>query len=89
MEAAVLNGQQVVRELLKLKQQGFTPDAVLAHPGWGESLYVKDVFPDARLVHYCEWYYSSEGADIGFDPEFPITTRRPHRASARGTRCMR
>jgi glycosyltransferase involved in cell wall biosynthesis/UDP:flavonoid glycosyltransferase YjiC (YdhE family) len=73
MEAAVLNGQQVARELLKMKQQGFTPDAVLAHPGWGESLYVKDVFPDARLVHYCEWYYSAEGADIGFDPEFPPT----------------
>ena len=31
------------------------------------------MFPNARLVHYCEWYYSAEGADIGFDPEFPIT----------------
>jgi glycosyltransferase involved in cell wall biosynthesis len=46
---------------------------VLAHPGWGESLYVKDVFPDARLVHFCEWYYHADGADLGFDPEFPIT----------------
>ena len=38
----------------------------------GESLYSKDVFPDARLVHYCEWYYSATGADLGFDPEFPL-----------------
>lgn len=85
MEDAVLHGQAVARVLLKLKAQGFTPDVILAHPGWGETLNAKDVFPDARLVHYCEWYYNvpPEGksgldpdwqwADIGFDPEFPIT----------------
>ena len=73
MERATLHGQAVARELLKLKHQGFTPDAVLAHPGWGESLYVKDVFPDTRLVHLCEWFYNSEGADLGFDQEFPLT----------------
>jgi glycosyltransferase involved in cell wall biosynthesis len=73
MEAATLHGQAVARVLLEMKKKGFTPDAVLAHPGWGESLFVKDVFPDARLVHYCEWYYNAEGADLGFDPEFPLT----------------
>ena len=73
MESAVLHGQQVARALLEMKKTGFTPDAVLAHPGWGESLYVKDVFPDVRLVHFCEWYYNAEGADLGFDPEFPTS----------------
>jgi glycosyltransferase involved in cell wall biosynthesis len=73
MESAVLHGQQVARVLLEMKRKGFTPETVLAHPGWGESLFVKDVFPDARLVHYCEWYYHAEGADLGFDPEFPLT----------------
>jgi glycosyltransferase involved in cell wall biosynthesis len=73
MEAATLNGQAVARELLKLKAGGFKPDAVLAHPGWGESLYVKDVYPDTRLVHFCEWYYQAEGADLGFDPEFALS----------------
>ena len=85
MEDAVLHGQAVVRVLLKLKQKGWVPDAILAHPGWGETLYAKDVFPDARLVHYCEWFYNAPPstdlshidradwpyADIGFDPEFP------------------
>lgn len=73
LENATLHGQAVARVLLSMKRQGFVPDAVLAHPGWGESLYVKDVFPDARLVHFCEWYYAADGADLGFDPEFPIT----------------
>jgi glycosyltransferase involved in cell wall biosynthesis len=44
---------------------------VLAHPGWGETLYVKNVFPRARLIHFCEWYYRSQGADMNFDAEFP------------------
>ena len=73
MEAATLHGQATARAMLRLRQSGFTPDVILAHPGWGETLYAKDVYPDARLVHYCEWYYSADGADLGFDPEFPIT----------------
>jgi len=73
MEAATLHGQAVARAMLALRSKGFVPDAILAHPGWGESLYTKDVYPDARLVHFCEWYYHAEGADLGFDPEFPLT----------------
>lgn len=73
METATLHGQAAARALLTMRQQGFVPDVILAHPGWGETLYAKDVFPDARLIHLCEWYYSAESADLGFDPEFPLT----------------
>lgn len=73
MEQAVRAGQAAARVYLQLKKQGFTPDIVLAHPGWGDTLYLRDVFPDARLIHFCEWYYNAEGADVGFDPEFPVT----------------
>ncbi|MDR1063476.1 MAG: glycosyltransferase family 4 protein [Azoarcus sp.] len=73
-ENGVLHGQQVLRMLLDLKRDGYRPDVVIAHPGWGESLYVKQAFPDARLIHFCEYYYHVEGADAGFDPEFPLTT---------------
>ena len=73
MEAATLHGQATARAMLQLKRQGFVPDAIVAHPGWGETLYAKDVFPNARLVHLCEWYYQAEGADLGFDPEFPVS----------------
>lgn len=73
MEAATLHGQAAARAMLQMRQGGFTPDVILAHPGWGETLYAKDVFPQARLVHLCEWYYEAEGADLGFDPEFPLS----------------
>src|SRR5437773_1827256 len=49
------------------------PRASQASTGWGETLYAKDAFPDARLVHLCEWYYAGQGADLDFDPEFPAT----------------
>ncbi|TBU95471.1 glycosyltransferase family 4 protein [Phytopseudomonas dryadis] len=73
LEEGVLHGQQVLRLLLDMQRQGYRPDVVIAHPGWGESLYVKQVFPEARLIHFCEYYYHTEGADAGFDPEFPLT----------------
>ncbi len=73
METAVLHGQATARAMLQMKRAGFTPDVILAHPGWGETLFAKDVYPDSRLVHFCEWYYAASGADVGFDPEFPST----------------
>ncbi len=72
-EAGVLHGQAVLRLLLTLKAQGFTPDVILGHPGWGETLFVKEAFPAARLIHFCEFYYHPDGADVGFDPAFPRT----------------
>jgi glycosyltransferase involved in cell wall biosynthesis len=71
-EDAVLHGQEVLRLLLDLKRKGYRPDVIVAHPGWGETLYAKEAFPDTRLIHFCEFYYHSRGADANFDPEFPL-----------------
>lgn len=72
-ESGIVYGQAVARLLQQLAGEGFVPDVVLGHPGWGETLFVKDVFPRARLVHFCEFYYHARGADAGFDPEFPMS----------------
>lgn len=68
MEEGVLNGQAVATVLLKLKREGFVPDIVIGHPGWGEALYVKDIYPTTRLLSHFEFYYHADGADAGFDP---------------------
>lgn len=73
MESATLHGQAVARVLMRLRHHGFVPDVIVAHPGWGETMFAKDVFPQARLIHLCEWFYNPEGADLGFDPEFPLS----------------
>ena len=73
VEAAVRRGQAVARALTGLKQKGFVPDIVCCHPGWGEGLYLRDVFPDAKLLQYCEFYYQPQGGDVGFDPSQEVT----------------
>lgn len=68
-EMAVHQGQEVWRTAKMLKdKEGFVPDVVVTHPGWGDALFVKDIFPDAPLLSFFEFYYALEGADIGFDP---------------------
>jgi glycosyltransferase involved in cell wall biosynthesis len=73
LESAVLNGQAVAKKMDALKQKGFTPDVVIGHAGWGETLYAKDVFPNAKLINYFEFFYHAKGADTDYDPEFPNT----------------
>lgn len=80
-EAKVLRGEACLHAALQLKQQGFSPDVIIAHPGWGESLFLKDVWPQARLGIYAEFFYHAHGADCNFDPEFP--TARPELEASR------
>ena len=68
-ESKVVRGEACLRAALNLKKQGYTPDIIVAHPGWGESLFIKEVWPEAKLKLYCEFFYHARGADVGFDPE--------------------
>jgi glycosyltransferase involved in cell wall biosynthesis len=72
-EGAVRRGQDAARACMDLRAKGFVPDLVIGHPAWGEMLFLRDVFPDARLVPYFEFFYRAVGADVGFDPEYPST----------------
>ena len=72
-EAAVLNAQEVARVAHNLRKAGFIPDVMLGHNGWGEIWYLKDIFPEAPLIGYFEFFYRLHGADVGFDPADPIT----------------
>jgi len=72
-ETKTIRAEGCFRAALEIKANGFVPDVIVAHPGWGESLFLKEVWPDAKLGIYCEFFYHPEGADTGFDPEFPST----------------
>ena len=63
--------EQVLYAATHLKSSVATPDVIFFHPGWGEHLALRDMFPDAYMVSYCEFYYRATGADVGFDSEFP------------------
>ncbi|UWQ04610.1 glycosyltransferase [Aliiroseovarius crassostreae] len=58
----LIRAHSFFKAALRLRDQGFNPDVIVAHPGWGESLFVKDVWPDARLGLFCEFYNGPEQA---------------------------
>lgn len=72
LESAVLEGQAVYRVAQQLQEQGFVPDVVYAHSGWGPGLFVKDIFPKAKFCCFFEWYYHAHGTDADFDPADPL-----------------
>ena len=73
LENGVLHGQAVARVALALKKRGFRPDIICGHCGWGETLFLKDVYPDVPLINFFEFYYHASGSDVGFDSEHPVT----------------
>jgi len=66
----VENGAATARAAWKLKAKGDQPDVIFGSINWGETLFLKEVWPDARLLGYAEFCYSPSGRDTGFDPEF-------------------
>ncbi len=63
--------EQVLMAASALAVSGFVPDFILAHSGWGETLPLRAIFPKARIIVYCEFFYRAKGQDIHFDPESP------------------
>ncbi len=73
LESAVIHGQAAFRMIEQLKSQGFVPDVICGHSGWGPTLFMKEAFPDTPLLCYFEWFYHSRGSDADFDPADPLT----------------
>jgi len=71
LENGLANGLAVARLCEWLNRDGFVPDIVIGHNGWGEILYVKDVWPHVPLLGYFEFFYRASGSDVDFDREFP------------------
>jgi len=75
-ETKILRGEACYDAAMVLRDEiGFSPDVILAHHGWGEPMFLRDVWPEARIGLYCEYYYRPEYPYGEFDPEFP--TRDP------------
>ena len=70
LETKVIRAEACLRAAKQLADSGFQPDAIIAHPGWGESLFLQQVWPHTPLGIYSEFHYAETGADVGFDPEF-------------------
>lgn len=83
IDRAIYTGATVADVCRGLRNQGFRPDLIVGHSGWGETLFVKDVFPDVPLLANFEFYYHAQGVDVGFDPEFVSLFNDPSRLRVR------
>jgi glycosyltransferase involved in cell wall biosynthesis len=63
-------GVVVARLARQMRAEGYVPDMIFGHSGWGETLFLKEVWPEAKLLVYAEFYYRGQGADTGFDAEY-------------------
>jgi glycosyltransferase involved in cell wall biosynthesis len=70
LETKVIRAEACYRQALALKEKGLEPDVILAHHGWGEPMFLKDVWPNAKMGLYCELYHLDSGETVNFDPEF-------------------
>lgn len=71
-EPKVIRAEGCFRKMSELASSGYTPDIVFAHHGWGETLFIREVWAQVPLVIYCEFHYDPRGLDVRFDPEFPV-----------------
>ncbi|WP_050931597.1 glycosyltransferase family 4 protein [Aestuariivita boseongensis] len=67
----------------KLKEAGFSPDIIIGHTGWGEMLFLKQVWPDVPVLGLFEYFYRASGGSVGFDPEEPMNDHAPFLLEAR------
>ena len=58
MTAQLAQGRRVSRQLKALREEAWIPDVVVAHPFWGEVLFLDDVFPGVPLVALLELDFS-------------------------------
>ena len=71
-ERATIMGQAAYSALLASKKKGFRPDVIMSHSGWGANMFLKDLFPDSKLLTYYEWYYHSHNSDGDFLKKQPF-----------------
>lgn len=87
-DGAVRFGERAADRLAALAADGFVPDLIIGHSGWGETLFLREVCPAAKLIVFSEFYYRNRGADVGFDPADPPTRRTRFRSHARNAHLL-
>lgn len=69
---ACFDGARVLRD-----EHGFVPDVIIGQHAWAEALFLKKVWPNAKLGIYWEYYQESQSALARFaNPELKLDAER-------------
>ena len=61
-------GEAYASTMMELRKDGFIPDLIYDHPGWGCGAYVGDIFPQTPRISYFEWFYTKGANYMFFSP---------------------
>jgi glycosyltransferase involved in cell wall biosynthesis len=80
-ETKIIRADACANKAKELKDNGYYPDLIVGHSGWGELLFLKEVWPKTKFLTYVEFNYTLENSDIDFDPtvfmdKSPYTRRK-------------
>ncbi len=68
-ETKMIRADAVAKLCLELRGKGINPDLIIAHPGWGETFFLKEVWADSKLINYFEFWYNTRNSDVDFDTD--------------------
>ena len=68
-ETKMIRADAVAHLCLKLKEKKINPDLIIAHPGWGETFFLKEIWPNSKIINYFEFWYNTSNSDIDFDKD--------------------
>lgn len=77
-EIAAGNGFGAVTALRRIMSEGFAPDIVIGHVGWGEMSFFREVLPNTPMIGFFEYFYSVRGGPVGFDPGDKVSDHAPY-----------
>tara|TARA_B110000444_G_C18786791_1_gene570351 strand:+ start:96 stop:1346 length:1251 start_codon:yes stop_codon:yes gene_type:complete len=69
-ESKMIRAESAAKKALEIKENGFYPDLIIGHPGWGETFFLKEIWPETKLLSYVEFYYKTKDCDVDFDKDF-------------------
>ncbi|MBZ9566670.1 MULTISPECIES: glycosyltransferase [Modicisalibacter] len=73
LDSKIIRGRATQAVLQAWRDEGWVPDLVIGHAGWGDMMTVRELFPDSRCLGWFEFYYQATGLDADFDAEFPVS----------------
>ena len=75
---AYLRGRATASSLMGVLAEGFEPDMVILSGSMGNGLFVRNLFPEALLVGYADWYFRDEAETrypLSTMPDIPLAPR--------------
>jgi hypothetical protein len=82
-EDCVGNGYGAAQACETLKHDGFRPDIILGHVGWGELTFVKQVWPDVPVIGLFEYFFLAERRLRRVRPRVPASDQAAYTMHAR------